>query len=203
MSSLIQARPAPQPAHEAHAHRTPHNGGEDAPAAGIVDRAVAEGVVRSTAIEIAQAQAGKAGDTLGTIKARVYAPAMAVLRDRSRPLRQAVRSGSPLRSGMGRAITATVRPTRTSRRSHAALYPRREFRPGHVAGLMSTTPRAGTHHERQAFAVTQARTLTARATTRPRISRETRDCTPMAILAQGAMGMTSVGLKAVALVSAR
>lgn len=38
--------------------------------------------------------------------------------------------------------------------------------------------------------------MTARATTSPRISRETRDCTPMAILAQGARDMTSVGLKA-------
>ena len=35
-------------------------------AAGIVDRAVDEDAVRSTAIEIAQAQVSKAGDTLGT-----------------------------------------------------------------------------------------------------------------------------------------
>ncbi|MGA5068303.1 hypothetical protein ACPB9E_31775 [Streptomyces exfoliatus] len=42
--------------------------------------------MRSTAIEIAQAQVNKAGDTLGTIKARMYAPALATLRDTADPL---------------------------------------------------------------------------------------------------------------------
>ncbi|CAM5577586.1 hypothetical protein SVIOM342S_02098 [Streptomyces violaceorubidus] len=61
-------------------------GGTDAAAAGIVDRAVAEDAVRSTAIEIAQAQVNKAGDTVGTIKSRMYAPALATLRDTTNPL---------------------------------------------------------------------------------------------------------------------
>ena len=79
MSALIQARLAPQVAHEAMvtAHRY---GGHEALAAGIVDRAVDEQAVRGTAIEIAAAQAGKAGGTLATIKARMYASALAALR---------------------------------------------------------------------------------------------------------------------------
>jgi enoyl-CoA hydratase/carnithine racemase len=85
MAALIQSRLAPQTAHEAMvtAHRY---GGSDAEAAGIVDRSVGEDAVRSTAIEIAQAQVAKAGDTLGTIKARMYAPALATLRDTTNPL---------------------------------------------------------------------------------------------------------------------
>ncbi|MGW3633992.1 enoyl-CoA hydratase-related protein [Streptomyces sp. NPDC005122] len=84
MSALIQSRLAPQTAHEAMvtAHRY---GGSDAAAAGIVDQAVAEDVVRSTAVEIAHAQLSKAGDTLGTIKARMYGPALASLRDTAGP----------------------------------------------------------------------------------------------------------------------
>ncbi|MGW0291079.1 enoyl-CoA hydratase-related protein [Streptomyces tuirus] len=85
MAALIQARLAPQAAHRAMvtAHRY---GGTDAAAVGIVDQAVAEEAVRTTAIELAQAQVGKAGDTLGTIKARMYGPALAVLRDTAKPL---------------------------------------------------------------------------------------------------------------------
>ncbi|MCT4352440.1 enoyl-CoA hydratase-related protein [Streptomyces sp. Je 1-79] len=85
MSALIQSRLTPQSAHTAMltAHRY---AGGDAQTAGIVDRAVDEDAVRATAIEIAQAQAGKAGDTLGTIKARMYAPALATLRDSANPL---------------------------------------------------------------------------------------------------------------------
>ncbi|MFJ4280631.1 enoyl-CoA hydratase-related protein [Streptomyces massasporeus] len=85
MAALIQARLAPQAAHRAMvtAHRY---GGTDAAAAGIVDRAVAEEAVRATAIELAQAQVGKAGDTLGIIKARMYGPALAALRDTATPL---------------------------------------------------------------------------------------------------------------------
>jgi hypothetical protein len=37
--------------------------------------------VRRTAIELGQAQAGKAGPTLGTIKARMYAAALDALRN--------------------------------------------------------------------------------------------------------------------------
>lgn len=85
MSSLIQARLTPQAAHEAMVTARRY-GGTDAAAAGIVDRAVDEDAVRATALEIARAQAGKAGDTLGTIKARMYAPALTVLRDTTNPL---------------------------------------------------------------------------------------------------------------------
>jgi hypothetical protein len=37
-------------------------------------------------VEIAQANLSKAGDTLATIKARMYAPALAVLRGAAGPL---------------------------------------------------------------------------------------------------------------------
>lgn len=85
MSALVQSRLAPQTAHQAMvtAHRY---GGSDAAAAGIVDQAVGEDAVRSTAIETAGALVGKAGDTIGTIKARMYAPALAALRDTVNPL---------------------------------------------------------------------------------------------------------------------
>jgi len=85
MAALIQARLTPQTAHRAMvtAHRY---GGTDAAAAGIVDQAVAEDAVRATAVELAQAQVNKAGDTLGTIKARMYAPELAILRDSANAL---------------------------------------------------------------------------------------------------------------------
>ncbi|MER5908279.1 enoyl-CoA hydratase-related protein [Streptomyces mirabilis] len=85
MSALIQARLAPHTAHQAMltAHRY---GGVDAVAADIVDRAVAEVEVRTAAIALAQSQVSKAGDTLGTIKARMYAPALTTLRDTTLPL---------------------------------------------------------------------------------------------------------------------
>ncbi|MFF3485533.1 enoyl-CoA hydratase-related protein [Streptomyces sp. NPDC002701] len=84
MAALIQSRLAPQTAHEAMLTARRY-GGIDAAAVGVVDRAVPEDTLRSTAVEIAQAQAGKAGDTLGTIKGRMYAPVLAALRD-SHPL---------------------------------------------------------------------------------------------------------------------
>jgi enoyl-CoA hydratase/carnithine racemase len=84
MSALIQARLAPQTAHEAMTTARRY-GGSDAVAAGIVDRAVGEDVVRSTAVEIAAAQAGKAGPTLGTIKARMYGSVLDLLRDQTGP----------------------------------------------------------------------------------------------------------------------
>jgi Delta3-Delta2-enoyl-CoA isomerase len=84
MSALIQARLTPQTAHEAMTTGRRY-GGEDARAAAVVDRAVDEESVRSTAVELAASLAGKAGDTLGTIKARMYAPALAALRDRVDP----------------------------------------------------------------------------------------------------------------------
>jgi enoyl-CoA hydratase/carnithine racemase len=85
MSALIQARLAPQTAHRAMV-TAGRFGGQDAAAAGIVDHAVGEDAVRATAVELARAEAAKAGDTLGTIKARMYAPALAALRDRDNPL---------------------------------------------------------------------------------------------------------------------
>jgi Delta3-Delta2-enoyl-CoA isomerase len=84
MSALIQARLTPQTAHEAMTTGRRY-GGEHARAAAIVDRAVDEDSVRAAAVELASSMAGKAGDTLGTIKARMYAPALAALRDRSDP----------------------------------------------------------------------------------------------------------------------
>ena len=84
MSALIQARLAPQTAHEAMSTGRRY-GGADAVTAGIVDSAVEEAAVRSAAVEIAGAHAGKAGDTLATIKSRMYAPALAVLRERTAP----------------------------------------------------------------------------------------------------------------------
>ena len=79
MSALIQARLAPQTAHEAMVTGR-RFGGRDAFGAGIVDRAVSEDEVRATAVEIAQSQVAKAGDTLRTIKARMYAPVIDLLR---------------------------------------------------------------------------------------------------------------------------
>ncbi|WP_413811857.1 enoyl-CoA hydratase-related protein [Streptomyces sp. OE57] len=85
MSALIQGRLNPRTAHEAMVTARRY-GGHDALAAGIVDHAAAEDSVRSTAVELAAAQAGKAGDTLGTIKARMYAPVLAALRAQDNPL---------------------------------------------------------------------------------------------------------------------
>lgn len=79
MSALIQGRLAPQAAHVAMTTGRRY-GGAEAVAAGIVDQAVAEDAVRSTAEEIATGLAGKAGATLGTIKTRMYATALDSLR---------------------------------------------------------------------------------------------------------------------------
>lgn len=79
MSALIQGRLAPRTAHEAMTTGRRY-GGAEALEAGIVDHAVGEEAVRTTALEIAGALTGKAGDTLGTIKARMYGPALEALR---------------------------------------------------------------------------------------------------------------------------
>ncbi len=79
MSALIQGRLAPQAAHEAMTTGRRY-GGAEALDAGIVDRAVPEDAVLPTALEIATALTGKAGATLGTIKARMYRPALDSLR---------------------------------------------------------------------------------------------------------------------------
>ncbi|MBM9623334.1 enoyl-CoA hydratase-related protein [Streptomyces zhihengii] len=85
MSALVQGRLTPQTAHEAMTTARRY-GGRDALAAAIVDTAVEEAAVRDTAVEKAAALVAKAGATLGTIKARMYAPALTVLRDRVAPL---------------------------------------------------------------------------------------------------------------------
>jgi enoyl-CoA hydratase/carnithine racemase len=84
MSALIQARLSPPAAHESMTTARRY-GGPDAVAAAIVDHAVDEDAVRPTAVEIAAAQAGKAGPTLGTIKTHMYAPVLDALRDRTAP----------------------------------------------------------------------------------------------------------------------
>lgn len=85
MSALIQSRLTPRTAHEAMLTARRY-GGADALAAGIVDHATDEDAVRTTAVGIAQAQAAKAGDTIATIRTRMYAPVLAALRDTASPL---------------------------------------------------------------------------------------------------------------------
>jgi enoyl-CoA hydratase/carnithine racemase len=85
MSALIQARLNPQTAHEAMTTARRY-GGHDALAAAIVDRTADEGSVREAAIEIARPLTAKASPTLGTIKARMYAPVLTALRDKDSPL---------------------------------------------------------------------------------------------------------------------
>ncbi|MFI1728434.1 enoyl-CoA hydratase-related protein [Streptomyces acidicola] len=85
MSALIQARLTPRTAHEAMLTARRY-GGHDALAAGVVDLAVDEDAVRTTAVEIASGQLQKAGDTLRTIKTRMYASVLAALRDGTAPL---------------------------------------------------------------------------------------------------------------------
>jgi enoyl-CoA hydratase/carnithine racemase len=79
MSALIQARLTPQAAHEAMVTARRY-GGTDAAACHIVDHAVPADAVLPTAISLAQAQAGKAGPTLGTIKTRLYPGVLQALR---------------------------------------------------------------------------------------------------------------------------
>lgn len=82
MSALIQARLTPPAAHEAMVTARRY-GGREAHAAAIVDQlADDEGAVRATAVELARAQAGKAGPVLGAIKTRMYA---SVLDELNRP----------------------------------------------------------------------------------------------------------------------
>jgi enoyl-CoA hydratase/carnithine racemase len=81
MSALIQARLAAQVAHEAMVTARRY-GGHDALAAAIVDRATDETSVRQTAVDLACGHAGKAGSTLTTIKARMYATVIDALRDK-------------------------------------------------------------------------------------------------------------------------
>ncbi len=79
MGALIQARLAPQAAHEAMTTGRRYGGG-DAVVAGIVEEAVAEEQVLAVALERARGLAGKAGPTLGAIKEQMYAGPLALLR---------------------------------------------------------------------------------------------------------------------------
>ncbi|GAA3606135.1 enoyl-CoA hydratase/isomerase family protein [Nonomuraea rosea] len=79
MAALIQARLTPQTAHEVMVTGRRY-GGADAESAAIIDRATPEDAVRATAVQIAQAQAARAGDTLAAIKSGMYAPVLARLR---------------------------------------------------------------------------------------------------------------------------
>jgi enoyl-CoA hydratase/carnithine racemase len=80
MSALIQSRLTRRAAHAAMVGAR-RFGGEEAAAELVVDAAVAEDQVLAQAVELAGAHAGKLGTTLGTIKERMYAPALATLRD--------------------------------------------------------------------------------------------------------------------------
>jgi enoyl-CoA hydratase/carnithine racemase len=82
MSALIQARLTPQVAHDAMTTGRRY-GGADAQAAGVVDATAAEGAVLDAAVERAAPLAGKASPTLGTIKSRMYAPVVTLLREAS------------------------------------------------------------------------------------------------------------------------
>lgn len=79
MSSLVRERLDRQVAHRAMV-TSERFGGVGAAASGVVDRAVDEQDVLPTAVDLAAAQTGKAGDTLATIKARMYAPLLEELR---------------------------------------------------------------------------------------------------------------------------
>jgi enoyl-CoA hydratase/carnithine racemase len=80
MAALIQARLSKKTAHEAMTTGRRY-GGEDALAAGIADRAVAEAEVLPVARELAAGLAGQDPATLGAIKDVMYADALALLRD--------------------------------------------------------------------------------------------------------------------------
>jgi enoyl-CoA hydratase/carnithine racemase len=78
MDALIRAKLDVAVAHEAMTTGRRY-GGRDAQASGIVTTAVDESAVRSAAVELARPLAGKAGQTLATIKSRMYAEAVAGL----------------------------------------------------------------------------------------------------------------------------
>lgn len=79
MAALIQARLTPQVAHEAMTTGRRY-GGTEARDAAIVDAAVGEAEVRSTAVALAASRAGLAGPALAGIKTTMYGPVLAALR---------------------------------------------------------------------------------------------------------------------------
>jgi enoyl-CoA hydratase/carnithine racemase len=83
MNALIMSKLTPQA--QTNAMVTAHRfGGDAAQEAGIVDSTQPESLVVSQAVEMAAAQAGKDGGTLGTIKKRMYEPVLEALHDRER-----------------------------------------------------------------------------------------------------------------------
>lgn len=80
MSALIQAKLTPAAATEAMLTARRY-GGDDALAAGLVDATAAEHEVLTVALDLARPLAAKDPGTLGTIKQRMYAPALDTLRD--------------------------------------------------------------------------------------------------------------------------
>jgi enoyl-CoA hydratase/carnithine racemase len=83
MNALIQCKLTPQAQTDAMV-TAQRFGGDAAQEAGIVDSTQPENLVLSQAVEMAAAQAGKDGGTLGTIKDRMYEPVLDALRDRER-----------------------------------------------------------------------------------------------------------------------
>jgi enoyl-CoA hydratase/carnithine racemase len=81
MNALIQCKltPATQASAMLGARRF---GGDDAQAAAIVDATAPEDLVVAQAVELAAAQAGKDGTTLGTIKSRMYERELRTLANR-------------------------------------------------------------------------------------------------------------------------
>jgi Delta3-Delta2-enoyl-CoA isomerase len=84
MNALITSRLTPQTAHQAMVTGRRY-AGADAGHLQIVDHAKQEDDVLPDALEIAQANASKAGQTLGAIKARMYADAIAALTPSTEP----------------------------------------------------------------------------------------------------------------------
>lgn len=80
MDALIKARLKPQIAHEAMTTGRRYGAGE-AVAAEIIDAALPEDELLAAAVERAGSLAEKDPVTLGTIKQRLYAPALSMLRD--------------------------------------------------------------------------------------------------------------------------
>ena len=79
MNALVTSRLTPRAA--TLAMTTGHRfGGEQAAAAGIVDRTAAQGEVQQTALDIAQQLVGKNPDVLAQIKATMHAQVLAALR---------------------------------------------------------------------------------------------------------------------------
>jgi enoyl-CoA hydratase/carnithine racemase len=80
MSALIQSKLTPAAATDAMVAARRY-GGEEAKEAGIVTATAPEESVLSDSVALAAGQAGKLGTTIGTIKARMYEGALAVLAD--------------------------------------------------------------------------------------------------------------------------